>query len=50
MKIIKYYLNGIITGVTLGYALTHPFSIYPTLILVACAIQFIYDITRKQNN
>lgn len=50
MKIIKYYLNGITTGVTLGYVFTHTFNIYPTIILVACVIQFIYDATRKENN
>jgi len=50
MKIIRYYLHGIVAGLLIEYLLVKPFSYYPVIMLVAVGVQFIYDITRKQNN
>ena len=50
MKIVRYYIHGAIAGMLGEYLLVKPFSIYPALMLVAVGIQFVYDITRKENN
>jgi hypothetical protein len=50
MKITRYYLHRFIAGLLVEYLLIKPFSIYPALMLVAVGIQFVYDITRKENN
>ena len=50
MKVIRYYLHGIVAGLLIEYLLVKPFSIYPVVMLVAVGIQFVYDITRKENN
>jgi hypothetical protein len=50
LKITRYYLHGFIAGMLVEYLLIKPFSIYPALILLAVGIQFVYDITRKENN
>jgi hypothetical protein len=50
MKIVRYYIHGAIAGMLGEYLLVKPFSIYPAVMLVAVGIQFIYDVTRKENN
>lgn len=50
MKIARYYIHGALAGLLVEYLLVKPFSIYPAVMLVAAGIQFIYDVTRKENS
>jgi hypothetical protein len=50
MKTIRYYIHGFIAGICFEYLKTKEFIWLPAIILAGVAIQFIWDITRKENN